>query len=129
MTTTQLTRLSITTFSEKQDGSRNRQINGFDGAVILVSGERSGAWADAIVERFTRQEHPKSPLSPGGCVRIDDGGIWLCNRADRGWSSSSIHYDSWRELLNEWDFKLGNPQTDSAGVYWPVIAREEGRAL
>lgn len=116
-------KLTVTTFGKGHDGTRSRQINGFDDAKILIRGERSGEIAEAIIERFTQKGAPRRPIGAGGCIRIDERGIWLLNRAESGWSSSAIRYESWRELFGDWDFQLGTPKTDASGVYWPIEMR------
>ncbi len=117
-------RFAVTTYAVGQDGTRSRQIDGFSNATVIVRGERSAAVAQAIIERFSARSEPRTPLGSGGCVRLDgEHGVWLLNRADRGWSASGIYYDSWRELLNDWDIQLGFPKADDAGVYWPVESR------
>jgi hypothetical protein len=119
-----VSRLTVTTFMADAQGHRARQVDGFDAASVLVRGERSEEIANAIVERFSQQGAPRRPLGSGGCVRIDsNGSVWLLNKIATGWASSGIVYDSWRELLNDWDLALGEPKTDKTGLHWPVLVR------
>lgn len=118
-----MARLTVTTFMADAQGHRAREVNGFDGASVLVRGERAEEIADAIVERFACQGAPRRPLGEGGCVRVDRGQVWLLNKIATGWASSGLAYDSWRDLLSDWDIALGEPKSDKTGVYWPVLVR------
>lgn len=119
-----MARFTISTFMQDAQGHRARQVTGFDGASVLVRGERAEEIASAIIERFTQVNPPKRPLGEGGCVRIDaKGQVWLLNKIATGWASSGIVYDSWRDLLGDWDFAIGEPQSDKTGPYWPVLVR------
>ena len=66
----------------------------------------------------------KQVLSADGCIRVDnDGHPWLLNKRETGWGSLGFQYNSWADLLDEWNIDVGNPETDKHGTYWPIIPR------
>lgn len=65
-----MSRFTVSTFMQDAQGHRARQVNGFDGASVLVRGERSEEIANAIVERFSQQGAPRRPLGKAAARKV-----------------------------------------------------------
>lgn len=64
-----------------------------------------------------------------GCIRegsrARDGNpsLYLLNRSEGGWSNFGVRVDGWDDLFRRWDIRVGAPQTDETGQWWPAYPR------
>ncbi len=76
----------------------------------------------AQIASLTAKLPPEEPakMLGTGCVRFADGFAHLLNNAESGWSAFGVRFRSWDELFREYDVRIGEPQTDKWGQYWPA---------
>lgn len=70
---------------------------------------------------------PPAPakLLGAGAVREDPHGrgLWLLSNAHAGWSAFGFRLDGWDDLFRRYDVRIGKPEIDSHGQWWPAEPR------
>lgn len=93
--------------------------------IVIVGLLALVAELEVEVARLRVKLPPDKPVAllATGCVRQQDGALYLLHRPDRGFGEWGVRLEGWDDLFRRYDVIVGDPRTDEHGQYWPVDPR------